>query len=204
MPSAALHVLSAPKTINQEVLVRFLGDPRGILTHCPNKTPFACTGPDTCRHHKVLARWKGYAPGQEWRPDERAWFPVVIEVTSGLAEQTGVHGLRGQAWKIQRVKRFYGSKAVEGRLVHTYESGDLPRAFDVTKTVARLYECNEIVWDVDIDGHLRETAEVSCEPLPFPEHSRPAKVEEPNHLLKEKLAERFNARPEKNGSAKKT
>lgn len=164
--SVALQVLSAPKYGRPAVMLRFLGPPRGILTHYHGKRPEPCPGEGECRQHHLLPKWKGYAPAQYWCVAERVWVPVVAELTLGLVELTGTTDLRGQCWKIYRVGRSYGTKAVEGQFVHQYDVGDLPRPFDVQRTVETLYGTSAILWDVPIDGWTRDRAEVSTDGPP--------------------------------------
>ena len=175
MKQVPLSVFSVPKMEDGKSLVRFLAGFRGILYHWKKPRPIACTGEGTCKFHQLTARWKGYAPGQLWMPSEKLWVPRVIEVPPGLAELTGTGDLRGESWSIYRVHRSYGDKAVEGEYRSKYNSGDVPRAFDVQRTVEALYDNREILWDVPLEGFTQQVAECSTDVPPMEEIVEPKK-----------------------------
>lgn len=163
---AALTVFSCPKFGMPRSLIRFLGSARGIITHFRGKAPTACPGEALCRNHQDKPKFKAYAPGQLWEPSKRVWEPRVIEMPLGLCELVGVTGIRGQAWEIYRVQRKYGSRAVEGELIHCYDQGDLPRQFCVVRTVEALYSMRGIEFDVPIEPWLHESGPISHDAPP--------------------------------------
>jgi hypothetical protein len=204
MREVPLTVFSCPKLGTARSLVRFLGGPRGIITHWGRGRPLACPGPDQCKDHRNRPKWKGYAPGQLWRKDDRLWVPYCIEMTPGLVECTGTSCLRGQCWEIFRVKRSYGDRAVEGNLVREYNSHDLPQPFDVVRTVETMYGTLAIEWDVPVDGWIRERAECSTDDNP-PVQTQAAAKPVTNAPTSQRLSDHLRmGQGEENGKAKKT
>lgn len=164
-------VQSVPKT--GKLLVRFLGNPVGILVHRPKGKPFPCPGSHACQCHD-FGKWKGYAPAQRWDQKSHKWLPVVFELTEGAVSCTGVEDLRGQGWEFVRVKTAYASQEVQGNRTSTYDSQALPQPFDVVPVVERLYGTRQIEWGVQAEAFSRPMGECSEDSPPIV-NNRPTK-----------------------------
>lgn len=134
------------------LVVRFLDDWRGILTHWGKKRPIACPGPDNCPTaiHRGRSIWKAYAPGEYWRDQPfEDWCPAVVELTERCVEQMQAHVLRGEVWKLQRQIGRNGTKEVAAECVDEINADRLRKPFGVEPVVWRVFGTRDIAFDVE-------------------------------------------------------
>lgn len=202
--SVVLEMVSTPK--KGSLIVRFLGNPRSLLTHQVKGKPRVCPGELTCKNHEY-GTWKGYAPSQFWDVTRKVWIPCVFEITQCAAEVIGTTGLRGTCYVFKRVPRRWGSNQVGVEKLTEYSADNLAGAFDVEAVVERVFKTREIAWDVPLDDYVRPTAEISNDPpppLPTAPPTPPALSEREHHAAVNKLKQRLatGTAPESaNGSA---
>jgi hypothetical protein len=153
-----ITVLRVPKLGG--CLIRFLGNPSGMLVHRIRNHDFPCPGEEDCKDHD-LGKWKGYAPAQAWDPKRKLWVPVVFELTQGAVSCCGTANLRGQGWEFRRVKTAYAQQEVQGRRTADYDIRGLSAPFEVQPIVQNMLKTNRILWDVSPDQFLRATAETA-------------------------------------------
>jgi len=158
-----LSIFSVPKT--GRATVRFLGNPRGILTHFKKPPSRACPGPEMCKDH-FFPQWKGYAPVQLWVSEQKHWKPVVLEMTEGLVEVIGHENLRGRCFRVDRQKNDFAGQVCRGVELDGYSPDQLPAPFDVVSAVERMYGTFQIEWDVSPQMFLRSVAEISTDGPP--------------------------------------
>lgn len=165
MATVALSVFSIPPLGAPHVLIRFLGQWDGILTHFKDKRPHACPG-ESCRIHHYQQTWKGYAAGQVHNPGKQRWDPFALEVTIGMLECLGLGDLRGTCWECFREEHKWGKRQITALHRETYPLDTLQRPFDITRPVELVFGTKEILWGVDPQPWMKSVAETSDDPAP--------------------------------------
>lgn len=149
-PLVEIRVLSVPK--KGFLVVRFLADPIGIITHWGKRRPIACPGPDECptSTHRTRQTWKGYAACEFWRdvPHED-WCPAVFEVTEHLYEKMQGRRVRGEVWKVWREVVKKDVTQVVGEMIDEVNRDRLRAPFKVEPAVWRVYQTKDILWGVE-------------------------------------------------------
>jgi hypothetical protein len=144
-----VEMLSIPD--EEQVTVRFLSEPRSILTHWDNKRPRACPGKKDCPAaiHRSHTTWKFYAAIERWRerPFED-WIPEVLEGTENLWRVVNGKILRGTVWTLFRQLGRHGKRELTGEQVDEINADHLRTDIVMENTVMRVFRTDDIMWDV--------------------------------------------------------
>lgn len=176
----------------------------GLFTHYYQKRSHVCKG-EHCSSiiHKIDRTWKGYAAVEinSGKPNDRKWYPWVLEITEHLELDFRHRFKRGQTWELfcpAAVDR--KRPGVEGKLWDVPTSATLPAAFNIVPTIQNLYHCFEL--DLSAKNPLpdRVYVEVSDDAPPqlFAEHP----VETPE--MKAKVAAEWEAHMKRVMNGKKS
>lgn len=163
-----------------DVIVRWLGDPRGILQHWDKKKCTACPGVEPCGayHYKHFPEWVGFAPVERWRDGQyQDWCPCVLQVSEGLHERIAGHVLRGTQWRLYRKAGRTEKLQIVGDQVQEDDPDTYPPPFSVVPAVSKCYKTTNIEWDVSLVMPPRVILKPSTGAPPPARHlPEPAKV----------------------------
>jgi hypothetical protein len=150
-PGAPVPVELVSTPAEGPLIVRWLGDIRGMLVHWGKKASSACPGPEECPTavHRSKTYWKGFAAAEYWRAGQyQDWAPCVYEVTEHLFEQLEGSELRGTVWTVRREIGRGGLKEVTGEMTGEVNPDYLRTAFPIEPVVYRVYRSTHILLDV--------------------------------------------------------
>lgn len=149
MPTVTLKLWPVP---HQGVMtVRFLGEIQGMLTHYvfgrPKGRSVACKG-EECEKtvHKLRTIWKGYAPIEIARMQQRDWYPGVLEITSALGQELAGRKLAGEIWALERRIGDFKHPEETGVFIRVERPAPIDARQWVETVCFRLYGVKEIQW----------------------------------------------------------
>jgi hypothetical protein len=139
----------------QTMIVRTLSDEYGGLfvhgSFIKGKWHGDYCDPAWCCTGKVKDKrqWYGYSPCQWWKEEQKAWFPIALEITEALELDFRDRWARGQVWELFRpTKQDKKQFPTVGRLLRQDAPETLPEAFDVRPALFSIYHVHNIPLNV--------------------------------------------------------
>jgi hypothetical protein len=195
------------------LIVRFLGEPRGIYQHWirgkgrhERSKGQACPGEEACGkfHQQNCPEWVGFASVERWRPGQyQDWCPCVLQVSEGLQQRLAGHELRGTQWKVFKVLGRHGKMECTGEQLQEDDPDEYPAADNVEPAVCLAYKTKYIKWDVELvmpQAQIREASRGAPPPVSVPvaklssEDEPRMSAEEARKVLEERKARLGNSR----------
>jgi hypothetical protein len=85
------------------ILTRIDSRVLGCLTHYHQRRSYYCHKDCPSKLHTILPQWKGYLAADRWWPDNRLWYPCVLEVTESAELDMRGQVQRGTVWDLSRL-----------------------------------------------------------------------------------------------------
>ncbi len=200
--------LSVPRIVTpayqQEVILWFLDQPRGLLTHYTREGSKDCKLAECpSKWHDLGTTYKAYAPVLQWIHADQCWRYMVAELTANVANQMVGQDMRGQVWSIERTGRSRRKTVVSGKRLQTAPPESLPLPFDIIPTLKSAYSTSTLPSLGSANPIIPATPLPAIE-LPAPP-SQPAPAKEAPMTAEEMQAlreERAKAKARLNGNGK--